>query len=62
MFILNFLWYCLRSFFRSVCATTGHVPDGFTWKEGLTGVLTFVVILSIIAAIIIIINKKNSRH
>ncbi len=62
MFILNFLWYCIKCLFVSTLALTGNLPKDFTWKDGLTAFVTFLVIVLIITIIIILIKKKTSKR
>ncbi|MCI7002746.1 MAG: hypothetical protein MR904_00150 [Clostridia bacterium] len=52
MVILNFIWYCLKSMFNCFSAIFGHIPNGFTLKDGLVGVATLIVIILIIFLIL----------
>lgn len=61
--IMDFLWYCIRSMSDGFLALFGHAPDDFTWKEALTGGITFLVIIGLLVLLawslgIIIFKKK----
>ena len=48
MKIINFIWYCIMCMLRGIPAIFGDVPKGYTWKEASIGIITFLIIGSII--------------
>ncbi len=52
MVVLNFIWYCIQCMFSCFTAMFGHIPNGFTLKDGLVGVATLIVIILIIFLIL----------
>lgn len=53
MAVFKFAWYCLKCMFDVFLVSTGFVPNGFNWKQGLTGLITLFVILAMIFIILI---------
>lgn len=51
MAVINFIWYCLKCMFRLFPVLIGHV-NGLTWKDGLVGVATLLVIAGTIIVIL----------
>ena len=66
MIVLNFIWYCIQCMFSCFVAMFGHIPNGFTLKDGLVGVATLIVIILIIFLILwltgIIKFKKKKKE
>ena len=66
MVVLNFIWYCIQCMFSCFVAMFGHIPNGFTLKDGLVGVATLIVIILIIFLILwltgIIKFKKKKKE
>lgn len=52
MAFFEFLGYCFSCMINCFVAIFGHVPDGFTIKDGLVGIATFVVIVLLIILIL----------
>lgn len=54
MIIFKFIWHCLKCMFDVFLAATGFVPNDFTWKQGLTGVVTLIIIIALILGILLL--------
>lgn len=52
--MLKFIWYCIRCMFDLLSASLGSVPDGFSWKVGLTGAITLIVIITTVFLILLL--------
>ena len=52
--LIKYCFYCMGT---TISASFGYNPERLTWKTGITGVLTTIVLLSILATVIWLINK-----
>ena len=54
----GFIKYCFYCWGITISAAFGHNPSGLTWKTGIVGVLTQIVVLVVIYVIAIIFKNK----
>ena len=47
MKVLKFIWYCIKCMLDLFSASLGSVPNNYSWKVGLTGAITLIVIIAI---------------
>lgn len=52
MAVFRFLGYCFTCMLDCFSCTMGHVPKGFTMKDGLVGMATFLILLIIVFLIL----------
>ena len=58
----DFIKYCLYSLGITISAAFGNNPSGLTWKTGFVGVVTAIVLLSLVLCIIYLVTfviQKN---
>ena len=58
----EFIKYCFYCMGITISAAFGHNPNGLTWKSGIVGILTAIVLLAVILCIIYLISfiiQKN---
>ena len=64
MIVFKFIWYCLTCMFDVFLAAAGFVPNDFTWKQGLTGVITLIIIIVLVLSILLltgVVKIKNKK-
>ena len=66
MEVLKFIWYCIKCAGGLFISASGFVPDDFTWKDGLVGAITLIVIIAIgfvilLATGVIEFKKKSDK-
>ena len=64
MQILNFFKYLVWCVFNCISTVTGHTSDGFTFKDGIIGVITIIVcfvLLYLVCLFIYLLNKKHNK-
>lgn len=66
MEVLKFIWYCIKCVGDLFILASGFVPDDFTWKVGLIGAITLIVIIAIgfvilLATGVIEFKKKSDK-
>lgn len=67
MEVLKFIWYCIKCMLDLFSASLGSVPNNYSWKVGLTGAITLIVILLIgfvilLATGVIKFKKKDDKE
>ena len=58
----EFIKYCFYCMGITISAAFGHNPSGLTWKTGIIGVLTAIILIAIVVCIIYLVNfiiQKN---
>lgn len=58
----EFIKYCFYCMGITISAAFGHNPSGLTWKTGIIGVLTAIILIALIVCIIYLVNfiiQKN---
>lgn len=58
----EFIKYCFYCMGITISAAFGHNPSGLTWKTGIVGVLTAIILIALIVCIIYLVNfiiQKN---
>ena len=53
MKILKFIWYCIECMLKFFASGFGNPLKNFTWKEGMVGALTFIVISLVVFVILL---------
>jgi len=54
MKILKSLWYCIRCMLDLFSASLGSVPNNYSWKVGLIGAITLIVIIAIVFLVLLL--------
>ena len=67
MKILKCIWYCIKCMLDLFSASLGSVPNNYSWKVGLTGAITLIVILLVVFVIllatgVIKFKKKDDKE
>ena len=52
----EFIKYCFYCMGITISAAFGHNPSGLTWKTGIIGVLTAIILIAIVVCIIYLVN------
>lgn len=58
----EFIKYCFYCMGITISAAFGHNPSGLTWKTGIIGVLTAIILIALIVCIIYLVTfiiQKN---
>lgn len=66
MEVLKFIWYCIKCVGDLFSASLGSVPNDYSWKVGLVGAITLIVIIAIgfvilLATGVIKFKKKSDK-
>ena len=66
MEVLKFIWYCIKCVGDLLSASLGSVPNDYSWKVGLVGAITLIVIIAIgfiilLATGVIEFKKKSDK-
>lgn len=60
--MFKFIKYCLLCMCLTISAAFGNNPEGLTWKTGITGVLTAIVLILISFGIIYFVCYAIKKH